>query len=222
MKLLVVDDDPKLRNLVCEGLFEHKIEATPVDSVASARAATLEDDFDLILLDVMMPGASGWDFIGELRAAGKDTPVIFVTARGGVEDRVKGLRLGGDDYIIKPFAFEELLARIEAVVRRRQADRRIFGELEIDPLRRRVTLGDQALDLSPREYNLLLALVGAEGRVLSRTELLHEVWGIDFDPGTNVVDVHIGRLRRRFGESGRAHIQTVTGQGYRFVAHPKS
>lgn len=220
IQVLVVDDDPKLRSLVLEGLEANSIEATPADSVAAAKAACATSDFDLILLDVMMPDASGWDFIEELRAGGDTTPVIFVTALGGVEDRVKGLRLGGDDYLIKPFAFEELLARIEAVVRRHSAERTIIGDLEIDALRRRVTLADKVLDLSPREYGLLVALIRAEGRVLSRSALLKDVWGIDFDPGTNVVDVHIGRLRKRFGEHRRKHIVTVTGEGYRFEAHP--
>ena len=222
MKILVVDDDPKLRSLVCEGLAESGIEALPADSVAAAQAACDAAEFDLILLDVMMPEASGWDFLAELRGGGNSTPVIFVTARGGVEDRVKGLRLGGDDYIIKPFAFEELLARVEAVARRQTTDVKVFGALEIDSLKRRVTFGERTLDLSPREYGLLLELVSAEGRVLSRSDLLREVWGIDFDPGTNVVDVHIGRLRKRFGEEGRRYIKTVTGEGYRFVADPKS
>ena len=112
------------------------------------------------------------------------------------------------------------MARVEAVARRQQGDNKVFGDLEIDPLLRRVTLGQSTLDLSPREYSLLLALVGAEGRVLKRSELLQEVWGISFDPGTNVVDVHIGRLRKRFGELGRRYICTVTGEGYRFEGHP--
>jgi len=219
--VLVVDDDPKLRSLVSEGLRENSIEATPVDSVAAAKAACEDAEFDLILLDVMMPEASGWDFISDLRAGGDATPVIFVTARGGVEDRVKGLRLGGDDYLIKPFAFEELLARIEAVARRGKPEGTVFGDLEIDPLRRRVTLADTVLDLSPREYGLLLALISAEGRVLSRSALLKDVWGIDFDPGTNVVDVHVGRLRKRFGDKGRLYIRTVTGEGYRFDTQPE-
>src|SRR5262245_46665952 len=170
----------------------------------------------MILLDVMMPALSGWELLHDLREHGRETPVIFVTARDAVEERVKGLRLGADDYVIKPFAFSELLARIEAVIRRRQslAPIEVF-DLRLDLARRQVRRGDRSIDLSPREFDLLLALVRAGGRVLSRSELLREVWSIEFDPGTNVVDVHIGRLRRKVDRHGPPLIQTVRGEGYR-------
>ena len=225
MKILVVDDDPKLRNLIGDGLAAKGHAPTLAGGVKPAlEELAAGHDFELILLDVMMPEATGWDLIEELRGRGDRTPVIFVTAKGSVEDRVRGLTLGGDDYIIKPFAFEELIARVEVVARRHsqlgQSGPVTFGNLIIDPLLRRVEIDGRAVEFSPREYALLMALIGADGEVLDRTELLRQVWNIEFDPGTNVVDVHIARARRRLGEGGRAHIQTVTGQGYRFVKDP--
>jgi DNA-binding response OmpR family regulator len=218
MRLLVVDDDPKFRSYISSGLKESGIEcATAADP--DEALLTLQQEgraFDLILLDVMMPAKSGWDLLFDLREQGRETPVIFVTARDAVEERVKGLKLGADDYVIKPFAFSELLARIEAVIRRRQslAPVEVF-DLRLDLVRRQVTRGGRAIDLSPREFDLLLALVRASGKVLARSELLREVWNIDFDPGTNVVDVHIGRLRRKIDRIGSPLIHTVRGEGYR-------
>jgi two-component system copper resistance phosphate regulon response regulator CusR len=218
MRLLVVDDDPKFRGYISSGLRESGIDCAAAADPGEA-LSTLQNDargFDLILLDVMMPAQSGWDLLSDLRELGRETPVIFVTARDAVEERVKGLRLGADDYVIKPFAFSELLARIEAVIRRRRslAPIEVF-DLKLDLARRQVRRGDRSIDLSPREFDLLLALVQAEGKVLSRSELLRQVWSIEFDPGTNVVDVHIGRLRRKIDRHGPPLIQTVRGEGYR-------
>jgi DNA-binding response OmpR family regulator len=218
MRLLIVDDDPKLRNYVCAGLEQSGIEGVPAPDGQSA-LAILEDDsrgFDLILLDVMMPEVTGWDLLADLRERGRETPVIFVTARDSVEERVRGLRLGADDYVIKPFAFQELIARIEVVIRRRKELPPVeVGDLKLDLARRQARRGDKSIDLSPREFDLLLALVRAEGRTLSRTELLRDVWGIEGEPATNLVDVHIGRLRRKLDAHGPSLIHTVRGEGYR-------
>jgi DNA-binding response OmpR family regulator len=220
MRLLIVDDDPKLRNYVCAGLEQSGIEGVPAPDGQSA-LAILEDDtrgFDLILLDVMMPEITGWDLLADLRERGRETPVIFVTARDSVEERVRGLRLGADDYVIKPFAFQELIARIEVVIRRRKELPPIeVGDLKLDLARRQARRGDKAIDLSPREFDLLLALVRAEGRTLSRSELLRDVWGIEGEPSTNLVDVHIGRLRRKLDAHGPSLIHTVRGEGYRLA-----
>ena len=176
---------------------------------------------DLILLDVMMPGKSGLEFLEELRASGSDIPVIFVTARRAVEDRVSGLKRGADDYILKPFEFDELIARIEAVVRRRQSIP-VFeiGNLRIDVARRVVERGGERIDLSPKEFDLLRTLAEARGRIVSRTELLSVVWGISFDPETNVVDALVARLRRRLDRTGPQMIETVIGEGYRLRPAP--
>jgi two-component system copper resistance phosphate regulon response regulator CusR len=218
MRLLVVDDDPKFRSYVSTGLAESGIDSVTAGDPAAALEVLRTDQlgFDLILLDVMMPVKTGWDLLTQLREEGRETPVIFVTARDTVEERIKGLKLGADDYVIKPFAFSELLARIEVAVRRRKALPPIEAfDLRLDLVRRQVTRSGKALELSPREFDLLLALVRAGGEVLSRSDLLRNVWGIEFDPGTNVVDVPIGRLRRKLDRQGTALIHTVRGEGYR-------
>jgi DNA-binding response OmpR family regulator len=219
VKILIVDDDPKLRGFVAKGLAEHGIESLSAGDGAEAQrvlAAAGPIKPDLILLDVMMPGKSGLDFLEELRAGGSDIPVIFVTARRAVEERVQGLRRGADDYILKPFEFDELIARIEAVVRRRQSIP-VFeiGDLRIDVARRIVERAGERIDLSPKEFDLLRTLAEARGRVVSRTELLSVVWGINFDPETNVVDALVARLRRRLDRTGPQLIETAIGEGYR-------
>ena len=171
--------------------------------------------FDLLLLDVMLPGSSGWDVLERMRKRGDPTPVIFLTARSAVEERVKGLRLGADDYVIKPFEFSELLARIEAVRRRLEKPTLIFlGALCLDLERRVVECRGVRIEMSPREFELLLALVRAGGRVLTRAELLRDVWGMGFDPGTNVVNVLVARLRRRLEPWAPGLIRTIVGEGY--------
>jgi DNA-binding response OmpR family regulator len=219
VKILIVDDDPKLRGFVAKGLAEHGIESLSAGDGAEAQrvlAAAGPVKPDLILLDVMMPGKSGLDFLEEMRAGGSDIPVIFVTARRAVEERVQGLRRGADDYILKPFEFDELIARIEAVVRRRQSIP-VFeiGDLRIDVARRIVERGGERIDLSPKEFDLLRTLAEARGRVVTRTELLSVVWGINFDPETNVVDALVARLRRRLDRTGPQLIETAIGEGYR-------
>ena len=221
MNILIVDDDPKLRGFVAKGLETNGIQSISASDGNEALAVldAAAERPDLILLDVMMPGKSGMEFLEELRRRGSDVPVIFVTARRGVEDRVKGLRTGADDYILKPFEFDELLARIEAVIRRRQTIPVYeLGDLRIDVARRIVERRGERVDLSPKEFDLLRTLAEAKGRTVSRTELLKIVWGITFDPETNVVDALVARLRRRIDRSGPPLIETVIGEGYRLAA----
>ena len=221
VRILVVDDDPKLRKFLREGLADCGIdsaEAADGDAALAALGATGSAAFDLMLLDVMMPGSSGWDVLERLRERDNEIPTIFLTARDAVEDRVRGLELGADDYIIKPFEFTELLARIDAVIRRREAVPSVtVGPMHIDMLQRVVSIEGTAHELSTKEFDLLLALARARGRVLTRVELLKTVWGIEFDPETNMVDVFIARLRRRLQPHGARLIRTVRGEGYHLV-----
>jgi len=218
VRILLVDDDPKFRSFMQRGLEESGMS---VETAESGERATRELEargagaFDLLLLDVMLPGSSGWDVLELLRRRGDLTPVIFLTARSAVEERVRGLRLGADDYIIKPFEFSELLARIEAVRRRNAKPATLeIGQLQLDLERRVVHCRGVRIEMSPREFDLLLALAKAQGQPRSREELLREVWGIDFEPGSNVVAVQVSRLRRRIEHGGRVLIHTVPGGGY--------
>jgi len=222
---LVVDDEPGFLYYSVLALHESNIEYV---AVRSAKAAWEEihghpsSYFDMILLDVQMPGTTGWEFLAELRGAGHQIPVIFVTVHDAVEHRVRGLRLGADDYVIKPFQFEELVARIQAVLRRRSQDQIEIGDLRLDLARRRAECRGVPIDVSPREFELLAALAQARGRVMTRDELLREVWSLEFEPGNNVVDVHVGRLRRKLAKRCQAAIETVRRQGYRLVAREAS
>jgi two-component system copper resistance phosphate regulon response regulator CusR len=220
--VLLVDDDPKLCALVGEGLSASGVDCTVAPEGPAALALLAEPDrppFDVVLLDIMMPQLSGWDLLAQIRGAGHDLPVIFVTARESIDERVRGLRLGADDYIIKPFAFAELLARIDAVVRRRHQNMTLrLGELHLDVTRRLVAVGDRHLDLSPKEFDLLRHLVEARSRTSSRRELLEQVWQILDEPGTNVVEVHVARLRRKLAIAGGPWIRTVRGKGYTLSA----
>ena len=225
MRILVIDDDPDLRAHVTQGLAERDIkcvEASDGDQALAILAET-RNGFDMILLDVMLPARSGWELLTAIRNAGHEIPVIFVSALDAVEERVKGLQLGADDYVVKPFAFDELVARIETVIRRRTALVPIgLGHIHLDIARRRVDVAGTSVEVSPREFDLLLALVRAQGEVLSRAELLRDVWSIDHEPGTNLVDVHIGRLRKRIDPHAPGSIQTVRGQGYRLNTEARS
>ena len=219
VRVLIVDDDPKLRSLLVRGLAEHGIAAEAVadtDAALARLASPAAARVDAMLLDVMLPGRSGFELLELMKTRGGELPVLFVSARRAVEDRVRGLRLGADDYIVKPFALDELLARLEAVLRRRGAPQHIeLGPLALDLTTRTVRADGLRLELSPREFDLLRNLVEADGAVVSREELLRRVWGIEFDPGTNVVDATVARLRRRFSSRSFAPVETVVGRGYR-------
>ncbi len=216
MKILIVDDDPKLRAYVSRGLTESGYQCETAGDGEAALAQLRSRRFDLTLLDVMLPGMQGWDVMEALHREGINVPVIWVTARDALEERVRGLHMGGDDYVVKPFVFAELLARIQAVLRRRESShKRQVGDLEIDPLAGTVRRAGRSLDLTRTEFALLRHLADNAGEPITRTELLKKVWGIDFDPGTNVVDVHIRRLRLKVDEPFDAPlIHTVRGSGY--------
>jgi two-component system, OmpR family, copper resistance phosphate regulon response regulator CusR len=216
LNVLVVDDDPKYRTYMKKGLTESGLVCSLAPDGESALALLRKQRFDLVLLDVMMPGIQGWDVLEAMRAEGIDTPVIFITARDAVDERVRGLKAGGDDYIVKPFAFNELVARIHVVMRRNKKETVAkVADLEVDLLTHKATREGRPIDLTPTEFSLLRALMEKRGEPLTRTELLQSVWNIDFDPGTNVVEVQVRRLRRKIDDPfSKPLIQTVRGVGY--------
>lgn len=226
MRILVIEDDPPTAEYIARGLTEsgHRVEraASGTDGLHLAAG----ERFDILILDRMLPGRDGLDLLRVLRASGDTTPVILLSALGSVDDRVTGLRAGGDDYLTKPFAFSELLARVEALGRRHEAraagaeDHRLrVGDLEIDRLARTVTRAGRPIELQAREFALLEFLARHAGQVVTRTMLLEEVWGYHFDPQTNVIDVHIARLRGKVDKPfDRPLIHTVRGAGYRLAA----
>lgn len=215
-RILVVDDDPKIRVFLERGLEESGLLCATAESGEKALQLVRAQAFDLILLDVTLPGLQGWDVMEALRAEGRELPVIWVTARDAVDERIKGLQMGGDDYVVKPFAFGELLARIHAVLRRRR-DNMVtrVGDLEIDHLHATVTRDAKTIDLTRTELALLKRLADGGGDAVGRAELLQAVWGIDFDPGTNVVEVHVRRLRKKIDDPFESPlVHTVRGAGY--------
>jgi two-component system copper resistance phosphate regulon response regulator CusR len=218
MKLLIVEDEPKTLAFLKKGLAENGfvVEAARDGNDGLHRARS--GDYALIVLDVLLPGRDGWSVLAELRRAGGQTPVLLLTARDAVEDRVKGLELGADDYLVKPFAFAELLARVRSVLRRgpgRQPDVLRVADLELDLARHRAARAGQRLDLTPKELALLALLARRAGEVLSRTLIAEQVWDMNFDSDSNVVDVHIRRLRAKVDDPfERRLIHTVRGVGY--------
>ncbi|MBI2754348.1 MAG: heavy metal response regulator transcription factor [Betaproteobacteria bacterium] len=217
MKLLVVEDERSTASYLKQGLAEHGFVVDVAANGADGEHLALTGDYDLIVLDLMLPGRSGWEIIRHLRAR-KETPVLILTARQEVEDRVKGLELGADDYLVKPFAFSELLARIRTVLRRGKAteptELRIV-DLQLDPVRRRVARAGERIDLTAKEFALLHLLMRHEGEPLSRTLIAEQVWDMHFDSDTNVVDVAIRRLRAKVDDPFAAKlIHTIRGVGY--------
>jgi two-component system copper resistance phosphate regulon response regulator CusR len=224
MKILVVEDEKKTAAYLRKGLAENGFVVDVTHDGAEGLRRARADAYDLIVLDVMLPGRDGWSVLSELRQAGKGTPVLFLTARDAVQDRVKGLELGADDYLVKPFAFSELLARVRSLLRRsgpRQADVLRVADLEIDLPRHRAGRGGQRLDLTPKEFLLLALLAQRAGEVLSRTFIAEQVWDMNFESDTNVVDVHVRRLRAKADEPfARKLIHTVRGAGYVLEERP--
>lgn len=219
MHLFLLDDDARLVATLRRGFEEagHRCEAfqSPEDGLKRLLTPGAPEP-DLLLLDVMMPHLSGWEVLTRLREANMKTPAIFLTARQAIEDRVHGLEIGADDYVIKPFAFTELTARIQAVMRRHGYREPIeIGALTVARNRQRVEIHGKPLEVSPREHGFLELLAENPARVFTRAELLEKLWDIQFDPGTNVVDVLVARLRRKLGPESSRWIETVVGEGYR-------
>jgi len=215
MKVLVVEDEARIASFVTKGLEAAGYETEHVET--GAAAVERASNADVIVLDLGLPDIDGIEVLERIRADGLDAQVIVLTARAELDDRVEGLERGADDYLVKPFAFEELLARIRARVRSlEEVERRHlrFDGIRMDLLDRRVSIDGRLVDLSARQFEVLEVLVRAGGEVLSREQLLERVWGLAFDPGTNVVDVYIGYLRRKIGSE---RIQTVRTRGYRLV-----
>ncbi|MBU1690724.1 MAG: heavy metal response regulator transcription factor [Gammaproteobacteria bacterium] len=217
MKVLIVEDEAKAGDYLRKGLTENGFVVDLVSNGMDGLHLALTGDYAVIVLDVMLPGMDGWSVLRELRKA-KDTPVIFLTARDEVEDRVKGLELGADDYLVKPFAFSELLARLRTLLRRgrnTQAEVLSIADLELDPVRRRVARGAARIDLTAKEFALLYLLMRRQGEVLSRTFIAEQVWDMNFDSDTNVVEVAIRRLRAKMDDPfNRKLLHTVRGMGY--------
>jgi two-component system copper resistance phosphate regulon response regulator CusR len=223
MKILVVEDEPKAGDYLVKGLQESGYVADLARNGVDGLALALEFDYELIVLDVMLPQLDGWAVLGKLRER-KQTPVLFLTARDDVADRVKGLELGADDYLVKPFAFAELLARIKTLMRRgpvREMELIKVADLEIDVLRRRVTRQAARIELTAKEFALLHLLAKRQGEVLSRTQIASMVWDMNFDSDTNVVDVAVRRLRAKIDDPYNVKlIQTVRGMGYLLEHRP--
>ena len=219
MKILIVEDEPKTGDYLRQGLreagFTVELATNGVDGLHHAT----HGDPDLVILDVMLPAMDGWQVLTDLRRQGRSMPVLFLTARDQVEDRVKGLELGADDYLVKPFSFSELLARVRTVLRRGRvgldAAKLTVADLELDLLRRRVTRAGKRIDLTAKEYALLELLMRRQGEVLPRSLIASQVWDMNFDSDTNVIEVAIRRLRSKVDDAFEPKlIQTVRGMGY--------
>ena len=218
MRILIVEDEKKAAAYLHKGLTEQGfiVDVCIEGEEGLLLATTVE--YDLIILDVMVPLRNGWSVLKELRRGGKQTPVLFLTARDSVDDRVKGLELGADDYLVKPFAFVELLARIRSIHRRgpaRQAEHLGVADLALDPVRHKAFRNGQRLDLSPKEFALLSLFLKRPAEVLSRTLIAEQVWDVHFDSDTNIVDVAVRRLRQKIDDPfPKKLLHTVRGVGY--------
>ncbi|MFM9927735.1 heavy metal response regulator transcription factor [Variovorax sp. H27-G14] len=217
MRILVVEDEIKTAEYLRNGLGESGYRVEVANTGIEGQFMASEFEFDLVILDVMLPGIDGWQLLGSIRRKSA-VPVLFLTARDAVEDRVKGLELGADDYLVKPFSYAELLARVRTLLRRgppREGESFKLADLEIDVLRRKVTRQGQRIDLTNKEFALLQLLVSREGEVLSRAQIASQVWQMNFDSDTNVVDVAVRRLRAKIDEPYPVKlIKTVRGMGY--------
>jgi two-component system, OmpR family, copper resistance phosphate regulon response regulator CusR len=225
MRILLVEDEPDAARMIAKGLRERAYAVDVVADGARARQQAEVTDYDALILDVMLPGQDGFSVCRALRAAGTTTPILMLTARDSIESRIEGLDAGADDYLIKPFAFEELMARLRAILRRGSrpplAERLQIGELEVDTRARRVSVAGQLIALTAREYALLEHLVRHAGCVVGRAEIAEHVWDASYDPLSNVIDVYVQRLRRKLGPmSGRQLIETRRGEGYQLVVPP--
>ena len=223
MRLLIVEDDAEAAEAMARGLSEAGHECQTAEDGEAGSAASRRGRFDVLIVDRMMPKLDGVGMVERLRQEGDQTPVLFLSALGEITDRVAGLKAGGDDYLVKPYAFAELIARVEALARRRETGSvqtllRV-GYLEMDLIGREVRRAGREIDLQPREFQLLEFLMRNAGQSVTRTMLLEKVWEYHFDPQTNVIDVHISRLRSKIDKGfEHAMLQTVRGAGYRLDA----
>ncbi|WIM06985.1 MAG: heavy metal response regulator transcription factor [Candidatus Nitricoxidivorans perseverans] len=219
MKILVVEDEPKIGDYLRQGLIEAGFVVDLARDGPDGLHLGATGHYDLAILDVMLPGLSGWQVLEGFRKAGKEMPVLFLTARDRVEDRVRGLESGADDYLVKPFAFAELLARVRTLLRRggrgKEPETLRAADLELDLLRRRATRGGRRVDLTAKEFALLELLLRRRGEVLPRSLIASQVWDMNFDSDTNVIDVAVRRLRAKVDEGFEPKlIRTVRGMGY--------
>lgn len=219
MKILIVEDEPKTGDYLRQGLREAGFAVDLVTNGIDGLHHGLDGNHDLVILDVMLPGLDGWQVLQNLRSRGRQMPVLFLTARDQVEDRVKGLELGADDYLVKPFSFAELLARVRTILRRGRNNSEStalrVADLELDLLRRRVTRAGMRIDLTAKEFGLLELLMRRQGEVLPRSLIASQVWDMNFDSDTNVIEVAVRRLRAKVDDGFDVKlIQTVRGMGY--------
>lgn len=220
MNLLLVEDDIELVRQLSSGLGEHGYTVTAESGGHRGMEAACSGRWDLVILDVSLPEVSGFEIVEAMRASKNDTPVLFLSAKGEVHERVEGLSLGADNYLVKPFSMDELVARLVALTRRRKKAApaaAIPAGWKLDPFRREVVIAGESIPLQPREWSLLKLFTEHEGEVLTNSFLLDQVWGIQFDPGTNVVNATICRLRRKLDAPGRSsHFETLRGRGHAF------
>jgi two-component system copper resistance phosphate regulon response regulator CusR len=219
LKILIVEDEIKTGKYLKQGLSEAGYVVDLGRDGADGLQLALNEAYDLVVLDVMLPGMDGWQVLQGIRRAGKDVPVLFLTARDEVTDRVKGLELGADDYLVKPFAFSELLARVRTLLRRagkvKEPDTLHVADLELDLVRRRATRAGKRIELTAKEFGLLELLLRHQGEVLPRSLIASQVWDMNFDSDTNVIEVAIRRLRSKVDDAFEPKlIQTVRGMGY--------
>lgn len=218
MKILIVEDELKTGDYLCQGLSEAGFVVDLARDGIDGMHLALTGEYDLLVLDVMLPGIDGWGILQAVRRASLEMPILFLTARDGVEDRVQGLEMGADDYLIKPFAFSELLARIRSLSRRgknKTIDNLFIADLQLDIAKRRVTRSGQRIDLTAKEFCLLELLLRRRGEVLSRSLIASQVWDMNFDSDTNVIDVAVRRLRAKVDEPFDLKlIRTIRGMGY--------
>ena len=219
VKVLLIEDDATTAAYLTTGLREVGIQVVHADDGATGQAAALKEGFDVAVIDRMLPGLDGVTLVRSLRAAGWSTPILFLTTMSGIEDRVDGLEAGGDDYLVKPFAFVELLARLNALTRRAHRARSDtilqVGDLQMDLIARKVQRAGRAVELLPREFQLLEFLIRNAGSVVTRQQLLESVWNFHFIPQTNIVETHMSRLRGKVDRGfGAELIETVRGIGY--------